>query len=481
MVGIVSFGAYVPRLRLQRSAIAKAHAWLNPALMGRAKGERALANWDEDALTMSVEAARDCLDGFDHRKIGAVHAASTTFPFADRLNASIVASALDLQDAVHASDVTGAQKAGTTALMDALNSVRGGATDAALVCAADTRKAKAASTQEMDFGDAGAAFLVGAENPVATYLGGHSLTLNFVDHFRGENQDFDYNWEERWIRDEGYLKIVPQAVQGVLEKTNTDPARVTRFILPCLFPKVPQRIAKACGINPDGVRSNLAMEMGEAGAAHALVMLAHALEDAQPGEVILVAQFGQGCNAMLFEVTGARPALPARRGVSGSLSRRKEEQNYMKLLTFKDMLDWEKGMRAEKDGKTALTVLYRKDDMIMGLVGGRCSQCGTVQYPRSRICVNPNCGAVDTQEPYNFAGREARVLSWSADFLTYSMDPPQHYGMVTFDEGGRFMADFTDVDPGTVESGMAMRMVFRIKDFDHARGFRRYFWKAMPA
>jgi uncharacterized OB-fold protein len=61
------------------------------------------------------------------------------------------------------------------------------------------------------------------------------------------------------------------------------------------------------------------------------------------------------------------------------------------------------------------------------------------------------------------------------------MSPPNHYGMITFAEGGRFMADITDVDAGEVESGMAVRMTFRIKDFDEKRGFRRYFWKAAPA
>jgi uncharacterized OB-fold protein len=60
------------------------------------------------------------------------------------------------------------------------------------------------------------------------------------------------------------------------------------------------------------------------------------------------------------------------------------------------------------------------------------------------------------------------------------MDPPQHYGLIDFEGGGRMMAEFTDVDPGEVESGMEMRMVFRIKDFDEKRGFRRYFWKAVP-
>jgi uncharacterized OB-fold protein len=110
-------------------------------------------------------------------------------------------------------------------------------------------------------------------------------------------------------------------------------------------------------------------------------------------------------------------------------------------------------MRAEKDNKTALTVTYRKRDMLFGLVGGKCEKCGTAQFPRTRICVNPNCNAVDQQKPFSFAELEGKVLSWSADFLTYSQDPPQHYGMVTFEEGGRFLADFTDVDVGTVDTG----------------------------
>ena len=72
------------------------------------------------------------------------------------------------------------------------------------------------------------------------------------------------------------------------------------------------------------------------------------------------------------------------------------------------------------------------------------------------------------------------MITWSADYLTYSVDPPTHYGMVHFEEGGRFLANFTDVDIGSVDTGMDMRMMFRIKDFDNQRGFRKYFWKAAP-
>ena len=484
MTGITAYGAYIPRRRLQRKAVAEANAWFAPGLKGAGKGERAMANWDEDPVTMAVEAARDCVpaqDAIEDRAfIDAIYFASTTMPFADRQNAGVVAAALNLRRDVSSIDVGSSQRAGLSALITAHDAVKAGRAKAPLVAAGEKRKARAASTQEMQFGDAAAAFTLGGEKVIAKFLGSHSMTADFVDHFRGGGEEFDYNWEERWIRDEGFSKLVPAAIKGLLEKTDVQTADIAHFILPCPFAKLDQQIAKQCGVDPAKARDNLAANVGEAGAAHALLMLAHALESAKPGEKILVAQFGQGCDAVLLEVTPEIAKLEKRNGVSGSLARRKEETNYLKFLAFNGLIEMERGMRAEKDNKTALTALYRKNDMLMGLVGGKCRVCGTAQFPRSRICVNPNCKAVDSQDAYSFADRPGTILSWSADFLTYAMDPPNHYGMITFTDGGRFMADITDVDQGEIDTGSKVRMAFRVKDFDERRGFRRYFWKAVP-
>src|SRR5258706_8129130 len=96
--GILAFGAYIPWRRLPRKAIAETHGWFNPALKGQAKGERAFCNWDEDPVTMAVEAARDALSGRDRAKIASLRFASTTYPFLDRLHSGIVAGALSLPD-----------------------------------------------------------------------------------------------------------------------------------------------------------------------------------------------------------------------------------------------------------------------------------------------------------------------------------------------------------------------------------------------
>ncbi|MEZ5597666.1 MAG: hypothetical protein R3E84_14970 [Pseudomonadales bacterium] len=73
-------------------------------------------------------------------------------------------------------------------------------------------------------------------------------------------------------------------------------------------------------------------------------------------------------------------------------------------------------------------------------------QCAALlQFPRADICVNPQCRATHTQEPHPFREEKASIVTWSADYLTYTADPPAHYGMINFANGGRFMTDFTDV------------------------------------
>lgn len=440
-----------------------------------------MANWDEDALTMAVEAARDALGPEDDRShVSGLYFASTTQPFLDRLNAGVIAAALTLEKTINAADVTGSQRAGLTALAAAFNAVQAGAHGPCLVAAGEHRRARAASAQELDWGDGAAAFLVDDTGAAAEFLGHGAVTADFVDHFRAADQDFDYHWEERWIRDEGIVKLVPPAVRQALERAGVAGGEVKAFCFPSVFPGAAASLARVLGIPNEAVRDNLADQMGEAGCAHGLVMLAHALEEASPGDVIVAAQFGQGAEALVFRAgEGIRTRHP-RRGVTGALADRKEETNYLKFLFFNGLVQWDRGMRAEKDNKTALTTLYRNSDQILGLVGGRCTETGVVQFPRTRISVAPNNPTVDTQEPYKFADRPASILSWSADYLTYSMSPPNHYGMMVFEGGGRIFMDITDVEPGEIDSGFPVKMVFRLKEVDEKRGFRRYFWKAAP-
>ncbi len=469
--GILSFGAYLPRARMQRKAV---NGWFAPGLRGLGKGERTIGNWDEDTITMAVEAARDCLGELDRSGLRQVVLASTTHPFDDRQNATVVATALHLPSALRTADAAGSLRAGTGALIAALEG-----RDRTLVVASDVRRAKAGSTQEMQYGDGAAAMLVGEGEPVARLLGAHTESVDFVHQYRMHDRDSDYGWEERWIRDEGYMKLVPRAVGALLARCGVEPGAIAHFCMPGTLSRVQAAVAKKCGLPEGAVRDPMGATVGDTGAAHALLMLAAALEDAKPGDRVLVAGFGEGCDVLLLEVGSGQGA--ARRGVAGALADRREESNYLRWLSFTGTIDLERGMRAEVDKATAMTVLYRNRDMIEGLVGGKCRQCGTVQFPRQRYCVNPACNALDSQDDYVFSERTGKVLSYTADGLTYSPDPPTYFGMVQVDGGGRMLMDFTEVDPATMDVGLPVRMVFRIKDADSNRGFVRYFWKAAPA
>lgn len=483
MTSITGFGAYIPRLRLSRQAAVDANGWFNPAIRGLAKGERAMANWDEDALTMAVEAARDCLQGADSKAmdtIAGVTLASTTLPYQDRLNAGVLAAALNLpEDGIATQDVTASQRAATSALIQAMTGTLDGAPR--LLIASDKRRTKAAGSQELLFGDGAAALMIGGPDAaLVDCLASYQTAVDFVDHYRGQDEAYDYFWEERWIRDEGYFKIVPRTLEGLFAKTTVTPADIDHFVMPSVMGAVPRKLAKMVGVADTAVADTLHGSVGETGAAHPMLLLNATLEKAAPGQTILLIGWGHGCDAVLLRTTDALAGYKAGLGVAGHIARGRTETNYNKYLAFNELVLRDKGIRAELDKSTALSALYRKRAMLTGFVGGKCSKCGTAQFPKSNVCVNPNCGAFHTQEDHPFANIPAKVQSWTADNLTYSPSPPAHFGMVVFEEGGRLMADFTDVDPGQVSVDMPMKMVFRIKEHDDQRGFSKYFWKAAP-
>lgn len=478
--GILAFGGYIPRRRLQRAEIVRAHAWYNPALRRWSRGERAVAGWDEDSVTMAVEALRDCLGAAPAPDLAAVWLASTRMPFRDRLNAGIVADALQLPAGVATLDLASSMRAATSGLLAAL--AQGGARPV-LLAASERRRARAASAAELTSGDGAAAVLAGQGDVIARFLGGRSDAVDFIDHFRGEDSQFDYAWEERWIRDEGHMKLIPATVRRLLDDTGVDPARIAHACLPTAEPATCLALARRLGIPEPSVLDSLQGRCGDTGAAHPLLMLAQALERAEPGDLVLLVGFGQGCDALLFETTAAiaQPGRRPARGVAGALAAGVADSNYMRYLSHNGLIEMDRGFRAEVDKPSAMSVHYRNHALAQGMVGGRCSACGTVQFPRANICVAPDCEAVGTQTPWSFAGMTGRLNSFTADALTFTPDPPGYYGMVQFDQGGRLLCDMSDIDqPADLHVGMALRMVFRVKDYDQRRDFRRYFWKAVP-
>jgi len=420
--GIVDAAAYVPAMRLDRQAIFAANSWANPALKGLARGARSMCNWDEDSITMGVEAARRCLSDRPKERLRRLYFASTTPPFADRQSAAVVGEALNLASNLAAVDLANSRNAGLQAFCEA---VRG--SGSSLVVSADARLAKPGSAQELQYGHGAAAVLLGSEETIADMVAEYRLSRDFVDQFRGSGESFDYRWEERWIRDRGYRAILPALVRGVL------------------------------------------------------LLAIDALAQANPDELILVAGFAQGGIALLLRTTGKLPEWQERNARRTALSPPRPERAYTKYLSFSGLLPMDFGMRAEADAKTRLSAFDRHRAELTGFIGGRCPVCGTVQFPRSARCVNPDCNAEAEQEPVPLAEQPGEVSSFTQDWLAYTPHPPLQYGLAATAEGARALMEFTECPLERMRVGLKLRFVFRIHAIDSQRGYRRYFWKGAPA
>lgn len=480
MAGICSYGGYVPRYRLNRGLIVQAMSWMNPVIMAHAQGEKAVANFDEDPITMAVAAGLDALKGVDLSTVEGVYFASTTMPYKERLNAGIIISALNVNEQVRGADFGGGLKAGTTALLSSLESVESKRINNILVSSADCRMGKAATTQEMIFGDAAAAFLVGDTDVIAEFKGSYSVTYDFADHIRTYDAKQDRQWEERWIRDVGYVDFIPEVINGLLGKHQLKIADFAKIIYSCNNRGGRKKINGKLEISSEQEQSNLQAEIGDSGTSMPLVMLAHALEDAKPGDKILVASYGSGGDALYFEVTKNIQNKKDNNGISGFLANRVELDNYNKYLVWRDLLTADVGMRSEVPDYTALSALWRRRKEIFGLWGTKCTSCGTPQYPPQRICANPECGAIDKMEPYRFSDKTAKIVSYTGDMLNAALDPPSLYGKIEFEGGGRHTLDFTDCTIDELSIGKTMTVTFRRKFHDNIRNIIGYYWKAVP-
>ena len=476
MFGITAYGAYVPRARLNKKSIAEANAWFDASLNTLAKGERAICNWDEDTITMAVEAANNCLVSKTGIELNSLYLASTTFPFLDRQNSVLVSEALNLDRGIRTMDIGASQRAGTSSLISLLESK---SKNSSLLIASEHRRSKAGSRAEMLWGDGAASLLIGSDKVIAECLGIETYAIDFVDHYRGDDSDYDYDWEERWIRDEGFLKTVPKAVNNLLDSAKVNAADIKHFILPSDQSRTPGALAKNLGIDQGAIVDNQIANVGVAGVAQPILLLTKALEAALPGEYILLVGFGQGCDAILFRATDEIVHYKPFIGIEAAIKNRREELNYNKFLSFNNLVEKDIGKRGEVDKQTYLSGYNRRKDLLTGFIGGKCRECGTVQIPREKYCVNPECNMLDSQDDYPFSDKKGTVATWTADRLTFDWNPPAYFGMVQFEGGGKIMMDFTEVEEGTIDTGTKVSVHFRIRQFDTVRGFKKYFWKAV--
>jgi 3-hydroxy-3-methylglutaryl CoA synthase len=468
MVGITSFQAYIPPYRLSRSEIAR--VWSTRSF----GGNRAVAKYDEDSLTMALEAVTGCSRFAPDRPEG-LFFATTTSPYREKQAASLLAAAADLPREIRAADFSGSLRSGSAAIHAAADAVRSHSARSILVVCADCRAGQAKSPFEQIFGEAAAAFSIGRENVVAAIEGSCSMTSELLDVWRAEGDPYVRSWEERFAIGEGYRKTMERTISRMMGQMGIGPKDIARAVFYGPDGRSHAQVAKRLGFDrASQVQDPLFSEIGNTGTAAVPLMMVAALEEARPGDLILAANYGDGGDAMVLRVTENIADLK-KGGETRRLIDRKIPIPYERYMSWKGMVPVHEISRPPSPPHS-LTCLWRESRAVMALYGTRCLRCGLPQYPGQRVCAG--CRAKDQFEDYRFSDKKGRISAFTLDHLTTNLESPAIVGVVDFDGGGRIMCEVTECEPDQVRVGMEVEMCFR--RIGLRGGVHRYFWKARP-
>lgn len=460
--GIIAWGAYIARHRIAPAVIAGRKA---------ADGgpERAVCWADEDSLTMGVEAARKCLAGRKRTDVGLVVFASTTHPFAEKQGAAQIAAVLGLSPAVRSADIGHSLRAGAQALSLAVDAVRSGSVEQALVIVADCRQGAPGSELERSGGDAAAAFLIGRDSVVAELAATVSQTEEIVATWRRARDRFTHGWEDRFTTQYGFL--APALAAGkALPAANGE----RLWALSAPNSRASAALARALKATPVTASADLLGKAGFCGAAHSPLLLAAALDAAtEPGEIALVAH-GDGAEAHVWRIVSPRPGS----AVADTLAHREAIASAAVWRSAR-ALDLTEYAPADDQGISA-TIHFRERAENNRLQGQRCA-CGEPQFPKGRVCIR--CGKKDQFTPEDFAERGGHLVTYTLDAFFPSPTPPTAVGIVQVDNGPRIYLQVSDLGPANPQQGqpkLGMRLRFAFRRIHMAGQRPNYFWKAIP-
>ncbi|MBM4444081.1 MAG: hypothetical protein FJ020_02105 [Chloroflexi bacterium] len=471
MIGICSYGAYVPLYRLAREIM---------VLEGKGgAGERAVAGADEDALTMAVDAILDCTKGMDRGSVEALLTATTSSPFAEKQLAAAAAAAVDLNDNIITADLTASLKAGLTALKLAADMVKAGSAKKVMVAATDCRLGTPLSPVESNSGDGAAALLVGDKDAIATIEGFYTFATDFTDTWRPATDKFVHVWSDRFTVAEGYTPMMQKAIAAAMKKFGVEAKDISKLVYSGPDARTHAGIAAALKFDPKTqLQDGLFGVMGNTGAAFPLMLLVAALEQAKPGDTILVAAWGDGVDVMLLKVTDAIEKARDRHGVLGYLKSKKMLPSYVKYLRLRHLFYYEASRMTPIT--PGLAQLWRERDSMYKLHASKCKQCGWLEFPIRRIC--PKCYSKDSYDQVRLLEQKVKVYSFSTDTIPTIpevTDPPLGRAIVDFEGGARLELEMTDF--GNIQDmkiGQPMEMTFR--RLERQGDVAAYAWKCKP-
>jgi len=300
-VGIVGYGAYVPRYRLPGSEIAR--VWTGKG--GGPVKEKAVPGLDEDVITMSIEAARNALAraGIHAHQLRAVWIGSESHPYAVKPSSTVVAEAIGATPHIQAGDWEFACKAGTEALVAAMGLVGSGMAQYALAIGMDTAQGRPGDSLEYTAGAGGAAFIVGpGEEALAVIEAAYSYVTDTPDFWRRAEAKYPEHGQ-RFTGDPGYFDHIISAGKTMLSQTGTSAQDYQYAVFHQPNPKFPQRAAAQLGFSDEQIKTGLLCPViGNTYAGSSLIGLTAILDVAKAGERIFMVSYGSGAGSDAFVI-----------------------------------------------------------------------------------------------------------------------------------------------------------------------------------
>ncbi len=339
-VGIVGYGAYVPRYRLPASEISK--MWTE-GKGGVPVKEKAVNGLDEDVITMSIEAARNTLDRaqVNPQEIRAVWVGSESHPYAVKPSSTVVAEAIGAVPNTLGADWEFACKAGTEAMQAAMGFVGSGMAKYALSIGMDTAQGRPGDALEYTAAAGGAAVLIGpADEAVAIINGSYSYVTDTPDFWRRAHSNYPSHGD-RFTGEPAYFKHVTSSAQALMGAMGRQPSDYDWAVFHQPNAKFPQRAGKMLGFTPEQMEPGLlSPRIGNTYSGSCIIGLTATLDVAEPGDRILMISYGSGAGSDAFDMIVTDRLLEVRDRAPSTeayISRRKEI-NYATYTRFRDKL-----------------------------------------------------------------------------------------------------------------------------------------------
>jgi hydroxymethylglutaryl-CoA synthase len=456
-VGIAGYGVYIPKYRIQREDIAKAWG-------GRGRGENAVPNENEDAITMAVEASFNAIEhaGLDDIKtLDAIYFGTDSALDIEHSYMGVIAETLGTRPDIDILDFTSSPRASVAAIKACMDAVEAGRIKYGLVIGSDFRTSSSGSNLELTFGAGAGALVLSSVNTIANIIDTYTYSTNFRDRWRSVGDSYVRDYEPRFTREYGYSRHIINSVKGLMAKSDLTIDKIGHIVFQQPDERFVRTVAKKLNVTPEQIELGLLFQhTGDTGAGSIFLGLSAILDRARPDDRILAVSYGSGVSDALLLIVNSH--IETKRDNCKPLDSYLASKSYIDYNRYMKITG--KLKKAENPARMGISplspMLWRAGAEMYRLIGAKCIECGYVNFPPSerKICIR--CGGLEFKE--GLLSRKGRIHTYCINYyMPAGFESPLPIIIADLDDGVRHRALGTEMTPDEINIDMPVELVLR--------------------